>query len=108
MCIASRAGKPLTITPDWLEDLLEDDTLPNTMMQTANMIRYIGDEVSQSGSAIKQLPVNFHTIIGAPSREFAQELIEELDVAQIIKIKHRSAAIGNPPRFRGITLTIDG
>ncbi len=103
--MASRAGKPLTISPDWLRDLLEDDTLPNPMMQTANMIRYIGNEVSQSGSAIEQLPVNFHAIIGAPNRKSAVRLAKELEERKVLTADltgHSS------PEFINISLSLDG
>ena len=105
LCIASRAGKPLAIKSDWLSYLLENDTLPNPMVQTANMVRYIGDEVSRSGSAIEQFPVNFHAIIGALNRKSAARLAKELEERRILT----TDLTGHPsPEFINISLSLDG
>ena len=105
LCMASRAGKSLTITSDWLEYLLENNTLPNPVVQTTNMVRYIGDEVSRSGSAIEQFPVNFHTIIGALNRKSAVRLAKELEERKILT----ADLTGHPsPEFINISLSLDG
>ena len=105
LCTASRAGKLLMVTSDWLSYMLENNTLPNPVVQTANMVRYIGDEVSRSGSAIEQFPVNFHAIIGALNRKSAVRLAKELEERKILT----TDLTGHPsPEFINISLRLDG
>ena len=46
-------------------------------VQAMNLIRYIGDQVSESGEPLDQLS-GISESIGAPSEELANELVEEL------------------------------
>ena len=114
LCTAeSREDNLPLITKEWLHRLLEN-TLPNPLAQAANMIRYIGDEVSQSGKAIEQFPVNFHAVIGALNRESAIRLVKELEERKLlvtdgIGTAVRSDSAGRPHReFANITLGLDG
>ena len=54
-------------------------------IQAMNLIRHIGDEVSESGEPIYQL-AGLKTIIDAPSETFAEQLVEELGDSGIIKM----------------------
>ncbi len=95
----------MTITPDRLGYLLENSTLPNPVAQTANMVRYIGDEVSRSGNAIGQFPDNFHAIIGALNRKSAVRLAKELEERKILT----TDLTGHPsPEFINVSLSLDG
>jgi len=66
------------ITTQWLQDFLSDAKLPSPAIQAANIIRYIGDEVSRTGEPIPEIPIAFPAIIGSPNREFAARLAKEL------------------------------
>ena len=56
-------------------------------VQAMNLIRYIGDEVSQSGEPISQLPVaDLRSAIDAPSEKFVEQLVEELDGQDILRM----------------------
>lgn len=80
----------------------------NPAVQAMNLIRYIGDQVSQSGKPIPNISSSVVSReIGAPSREFAQQLIEDLCETQTIRYKSRTAT-GSHATFLGVTLTLGG
>lgn len=89
ICTTTREGankdKWFRITHDFL-NALESQRLPNPKVQAANMLRYIGDEVSRLGNPIKKLPLNFHMIIGAFDHECVRSLVYELEQNCIIKL----------------------
>ena len=114
LCTAELQEKEfLRITGDWLQNLREN-TLPNPIVQVANMIRYIGDTVSQSGKAIEQFPVNFHAIIGAFNRDSAIRLVMELAERRLLTTDGLGTAVrvdsaGRPHQeFTNISLALDG
>ena len=76
--------EPFRITPEWVNDLLSNGSLPSPAVQAANIVRFIGDEVSRSGKPLDQLPVGFYAIIGALNREIAFHLIGELQERKIL------------------------
>ena len=85
-------------------------------VQKMNLIRYIGDQVSESGKPIpfflQIIPrigapsAEFLEQIGAPSAEFLEQLVEELCERGIIKMTRPSA--GDVYKFAGVNLTLDG
>ena len=85
-------------------------------IQKMNLIRYIGDRVSESGEPIpfflKTIPkigapsAEFLEQIGAPSAEFLEQLVEELCERGIIKMTRPNA--GDVYKFAGVNLTLDG
>lgn len=59
----------------------------NPAVQAMNLIRCIGDLVSQSGTPISQLSAtDLQSVIDAPSREFAEQLVEELHEMGVIRM----------------------
>ena len=80
----SLAEEPLMITPEWVNDLLSNGSLPSPAVQAANIVRFVGDEVSRSGKPLGQLPVGFYAIIGALNREMAFHLMGELQERRIL------------------------
>lgn len=101
----SSVEEPLMITPEWVNDLLSNGSLPSPAVQAANIVRFIGDEVSRSGKPLGQLPVGFHAIIGSFNRPMALRLIEELQERKILTMDN---VVGIPGTFLNITLTLDG
>ena len=87
---------------------MSDFTSP--AMQAMNLIQYIGDQVSQSGKPIPDLSSeDAREEIGAPSWQFAQEIIEELEKTGIIKFPYKSQELGViPTNFFSVTLTLAG
>ena len=65
-------------------------------LQAMNLVRYIGDQVSESGKPIRRL-AGIRTEIGSPSEDFAVQLVEELHEKGII-------AMGNPIKTQGFTM----
>lgn len=102
----SREGAPLMITTDWLKGFLADPSLPSPAMQANNIIRYIGDETSKSGEQLSILPVDFHSIVGAPNRRFAAKLAEQLCERKLLSLTNPDGRDGVD--LRHIELTLDG
>lgn len=72
-----------------------------------NLIRYIGDQVSESGEPIRQL-AEISEEIGAPSEELAKQLIEELCEHGVDNVRTISRALGGLARYKGVSLTLKG
>ena len=77
-------------------------------VQAMNLIRYIGDEVSESGKPIPQLGDSAIAVnIDAPSNELAAQLFEELCEYGIIKTSEPIATLDGV-FFRNVSLTLKG
>lgn len=94
------------ITEDWLKGFLANASLPRPAMQATNIIRYIGDETSESGEQLSNLPVDFHSIIGAPNRRFAARLAEQLCQRKLLSLTNPDGRDGVD--LRHIELTLEG
>ena len=86
------------------EETTNGFTSPAT--QAMNLIRYIGDEVSKSGKPIQELRY-ISDIIGAPSEEFAAQLIEDLVKNGTIKTSNNVSSF-DIPICLDVNLSIDG
>ena len=75
-------------------------------VQAMNLIRYIGDQVSESGKPIHQLP-ELSRIIGAPSEELANQIAEELYEKGLVKMLEPAKTFAGMT-FVGVSLTLDG
>ena len=96
-------GDLFTITRDTLDWLRSNAALPARATQAANIIRYIGDEVSRSGRPIDKLPIHFHAIIGATSHDSGYRLLRELEERGMLKLQ--ASSVAGP---REIDLTLGG
>ena len=75
-------------------------------IQAMNLVRYIGDQVSRSGEPILTLEcTDVQEIIGAPSVDFVQHLIEDLKDRGTVKGDFRKAY---PYSLFRASLTLDG
>ena len=76
-------------------------------IQAMNLIRYIGDQVSQSGEPISEISIDvLQRAIDAPSKMFAEQLIEELSEDAFIKmIDHKTLG---ETTFIDVNLTLKG
>jgi hypothetical protein len=63
---------------DFDDAALRELVLPSPLQQSANAIRVIGEYVSENGVPLQSLTPDLSATIGAPSREAAFELLEEL------------------------------
>jgi len=107
LCTAAREGQPPIIDTYWLEHFMENSSLPSPAVQAANIIRYIGDEVSRSGELVPSLPVDFSAIIGAPKRELAALLATELRDRGTLRGINNVSPSGET-NLVNIGLTLDG
>ena len=102
------------ITREVLETLRIDAVLPSRTIQAANLIRFLGDNVSRSGESVVEPPSNIHAITGAPNRESAIQLIGELEERRLLATEGESYFTGRPqgtmppPEPANINLTLDG
>ncbi len=78
----------------------------NPATQAMNLIRYIGDEVSKSGEPIRQLS-GISEIVGASSKKFAEQMLEELYGSGIIKMSEPTRLFEGTT-FRDVNLTLGG
>ena len=77
-------------------------------VQAMNLIRHIGDQVSESGKPLGRLsPNGLQGAIGAPSGEFAKQLVEELCEHAVIKMAEPVKTFDGT-MFRDVNLTLDG
>jgi nucleoside 2-deoxyribosyltransferase len=75
-------------------------------MQAANIIRYMGDEISSTGRLLKTLPLALPAIAGSPNREFAARLAKELGSRGLIAATDASNLKGT--ELLNVGLTLDG
>lgn len=81
----------------------------NPAVQAMNLIRYIGDLVSQSGTPISQLSAtDLQSAIDAPSEEFVEQLVEELYKMDVIRMAKPMNLTYQDTVFMNINLTLKG
>ena len=104
----------ISINDDSLCEIIENYRLPSPREQAINLVRFIGDKVSQTGEDIKAPPEYIHAIIGAPRLKAAYDLANELQTKGWLKLnpKGGSGTIGKdqvPVSVpTNINLTLDG
>ena len=77
-------------------------------IQAMNLIRHIGDQVSESGEPIDEFSGGqIQDVIGAPSAVFAEQLVEDLDAAGLIRMGEPVRTFGGTT-FLSINLTLAG
>ena len=84
---------------------MSDFTSP--AVQAMNLIRHIGDEVSKSGRPLASLG-NIHRIIGSPTKQFAEKILEELwSQKGLVQMSEPTGTFGGS-FFKDVSLTLDG
>ena len=102
----SSEEKPFRVTPEWVNHLLSNGSLPSPAMQAANLVRFVGDNVARSGEPIARLPIGMYAVIGAPNHNTVTQLTDELVERKIL-----TASYVHPKahkNFTTISLTLDG
>jgi len=79
----------------------------NPAAQAINLIRYIGDEIIKRGKPITRLH-KFAEIIGAPSEELADGLLEELYNCGLVKMMDAAKTLNDGTTFIGVDLSLEG
>ena len=81
----------------------------NPALLAMDIVRYIGDRVSESGEPIPRLR-NLGEAIGAPSHELVEHVFEDLEDENVIRVDS-TVFLGDgrtPLFFRGVDLTLEG
>lgn len=85
----------------------EQISLPNPSQQATNIIRFIGDIVASSGKEIDSLSPDFSAIVGSPSREFACDLLYQLNKRDLVR-GYFIPDVNGPVHAQDISLTLSG
>ena len=97
------------IDDDLLQRIREHGRLPGRHEQAANLIRFVGDEVSRSGQGVKKLPEDIYLVIGAVSFESAGRLALELVRRSVLTSNHsENSLLDTVDTISSINLTLDG
>ena len=92
-----------------LKRIRDHGRLPNRREQAANIIRFVGDEVSRSGQSLQQLPQDIHLIIGAANSESARRLALELIRSEVLTSNHsENSLLDTVGTISSINLTLAG
>lgn len=103
-----REKKPRMWLSDQLSEFLEEGpSLPTPASQATNIIRWIGTQVQETGEAAANLSPEFQAFIGAPSRQFACELLIELRDRNLVSGLFLPELNG-PPHAQDLNLTLSG
>ena len=78
----------------------------NANLLAMNLIRYIGDQVSETGQPIDQFS-GVASIIGAPSEKISDNLVEELEERGLLRIGKITKTFRGS-HFLNITLSLEG
>ena len=78
----------------------------NTKLLAMNLIRHIGDQVSETGQPIEQL-AGVAGMVGAPSEEISDSIVEELEDRGLIRIGNTTKTFDGT-LFLGVNLSLDG
>ena len=70
--------KPPAIQQEWIKHFLEHSRLQSPSLQAKNVLRYFGDHLLETGLKLENIPIDFHAVIGSPTRDFAIEIATEL------------------------------
>ena len=100
LCTTTSETEPSTIDTTWLTDVFANSTLPDPAMRAARALRYIGDEVTKTGSPIPKLDIKFGATIGAPNYKSVARLIQELSERSLV-------SIGSSYALHGYTFHLD-
>jgi len=105
---ANDAGRdpPLLTTYD-VEDVLKNGRLPSPTQQATNIIRYIGDRVSASGTPIANLAPSFHAAIGSPNRNSGLSVARQLLHSGLLKAIE-AGEMNSPDQIIQVDLTLSG
>jgi len=98
--VASRSGDQIIIKSDWIDHFVESARLPSAGEQLANLIRRIGDHVSETGDGFPCDSATEVAVIGAFNREMFHQLCRDASEAGLVR-SHGETSLGSVPG-RGI------
>jgi hypothetical protein len=97
------------IMSDWLRAQFEEGRLklPTPAEQAINIIRYLGDHISEYGEALEHVPNSFFASVGSANHDAAMRLVREL-IARGTAIGLETEHFGSPYETADLNLTLDG
>jgi hypothetical protein len=99
--------EPPLLTTYALDELIANSKLPKPAQQATNIIRFIGDIISETGEPVADLPASFHASVGSPSRSFAMRIAAQL-VRRGLLTATQCGTMDSPDEIMDIDLTLDG
>jgi len=81
--------------------------LPTPPQQATNLLRYVGERVSESGEPIRGWDSTIHALVGAPNSRAAVELLFELEQQGLVK-GSLGRTISGPPSIFDLEPTLTG
>ncbi|MEQ1548770.1 MAG: hypothetical protein ABL918_09005 [Chakrabartia sp.] len=86
-----KSGDTLKLFSETYQEAVDGKlSLPNPAQVALAIIRYIGDHVQKTGERLESLPPEFPAQIGATSRQFAVNLIDQLAADALVQRKDSS------------------
>jgi hypothetical protein len=104
---ATDAGQQPLLTTYEVDGLIADARLPSAAQQATNLIRYVGDQITNSGKQLNDFPHDIDTIIGSPNRDFALRIARQL-VQRGLLDGRDSGHLGSAYELILIDLTLEG
>jgi nucleoside 2-deoxyribosyltransferase len=101
---------PVLLMSAWVERFFEESArLPTPAEQAANLVRFVGDMVQETGEQMEQLPLGLYAIVGASNPLQAKKIVQGLIDSKLLTAKPRPDA--NAPTGGGyiwVDLTLAG
>lgn len=105
---SGKLSGPRLLTTYDLDAFLKDSIrLPSPASQSVNMLRYIGDRVSNTGVPIEALKADFSAEIGSADRKFALNLIYQLIQLGLVTAV-TAPDLNSSGQYYDISLTLPG
>ncbi|WP_156488780.1 MULTISPECIES: hypothetical protein [unclassified Erythrobacter] len=105
---SERETKPRMWHSSDLRQFVEDGpNLPTPGSQATNIIRWVGNQVQQTGEPVSTLSPEFHSYVGSPSRQFACDLIVELRDRGLV-VGMFMTDLNEPTHAQDLNLTLHG
>lgn len=100
-------GEPPLLTTYDVDQVISSGRLPSPAQQAVNIIRFLGDRISESGNPVRELPPHFHASVGSPNRDFALRICQQLAARGLVSAMD-TATFDSPYDVMQVDLTLDG
>ena len=104
---ASDQGRERILTTFELDNLIANSPLPLPSQQALNVVRYLGDRISETGQPLREFPGEIHAIVGSPNRDFSLRIVKQLAQSGLINCLP-SGHMDSPDEVIEVDLTLAG
>lgn len=101
------APSPVLTTHVLQEFISSEPSLPTPAAQATNIIRFVGERVTENMAPVQQIPLSFHASVGAPTRDFAMLVAREL-IGRGLLTGIDASTYSAPNEFLNLHLTLAG